>query len=518
MSTFSRSDETIRDERIESAWLSNFLQTLATTPTSSTPNTLSDILKAIDTKRVEGVVDVVRRYRKEVGLDLLDAADEGEDTVKIAASIIKPIAPMRLKKIESPDVMLKDYDAKDLIIQQKIDGFKTMGIKTDVVKVYTRRAEDFSANVPELVKELDSILPNDTFVLGELTWVTDEGKQSISDIQTVVGSKPDKAAEKIKDGGQLVFWVYDLLWLDGKDLTQQPYSERYQSLATLIKGTKITQLVKNYTYDQKDQAIKDALAVGGEGIVLKPKDSKYLYGAVGESERFGEWSKYKPGQKAHTDEVIVNSYERGEAKLIFPAYQYKGSELVEVGRLSGLPKDEEAKVKADIDKGKSVVVEVTYQERNPETMKFRHMGWSRRRDDKPIREVTMASNKALSIRCVAAKETKTLSIRQAQMRDKSVVEIVEADPNLIAAIESFCKHSGGHKSIHTIIEYLRERLGDIVSYNDDGLKEYIDGVKSKYKVDKEDGCVDPGAIGTERTNQYTDNTADYITHGSGGGR
>ena len=59
------------------------------------------------------------------------------------------------------------------------------------------------------------------------------------------------------------------------------------------------------------------------------------------------------------------------------------------GKVSGLPKDEEARVKKMIDSGKSVVIEITYQERNPETRKFRHMGFSRVREDKPVKSVVM---------------------------------------------------------------------------------------------------------------------------------
>jgi bifunctional non-homologous end joining protein LigD len=382
-------------------WFCEFLQSLAKHELSS----VQDILNTINNKKSESVENIVQNYREQVGLDTISSSEssssESRNKIKQAniiyrplslrhASGIGPIAPMKLKKLENPDDILKNNDDSNIIIQIKLDGFKTQAIKdkAGAVKLYTRRGEDFSSNVPSLVKDLEDKMENGSFFLGELVWEDKNGKQSISDIQTVVNSSPEKAQEKIKSGnGKALFYVYDLLWFNGDDITKKDYIERYNKLKELIgKGTDTIKIVDNYTYSDKDKAINDALKVNAEGIVLKPKDSKYKYGAKGSNEPYGEWAKFKPGAKAKTDEVILNKYNKGEDKLVFPAYQYYNGKLVEVGKLSGLPKEEEQEVRKKIDNGKVVVIEVSYQEKM-ESGKFRHMGYSRLRPDKPQKEV-----------------------------------------------------------------------------------------------------------------------------------
>ena len=41
---------------------------------------------------------------------------------------------MKLKKMENPDDILKDHDDSDIIVQQKIDGFKTQAIKDKALR------------------------------------------------------------------------------------------------------------------------------------------------------------------------------------------------------------------------------------------------------------------------------------------------------------------------------------------------------------------------------------------------
>jgi tRNA nucleotidyltransferase/poly(A) polymerase len=184
-----------------------------------------------------------------------------------------------------------------------------------------------------------------------------------------------------------------LLWNNGKDITKEPYIERYNKLKSCIGESSLIKVPKNYSWSELDEAMKNAEKEGSEGIVIKTKDGKYNYSQKDSNEKTGEWFKYKiEGKKAQTDEVILNKYEKAKEKLVFPAYQYKDGTLFEVGKLSGLPKEEEQELKSKIDDGKVVVVEVSFQERM-ESGKFRHMGWSRQRPDKPEKSVKISNRR-----------------------------------------------------------------------------------------------------------------------------
>ena len=499
MTKISRNDIFSRPEK-GGEWFEEFLRIC---------HEQKSVLDVVVSKKSEGVDDVVKQYREMVGLDLVksDIADENTKVAQAAFLSIRhaigPIAPMKLKKLTKPDEILKDHDDSEIVVQIKYDGFKTQAIRdlNGEIKLYTRRGEDFTKNVPELVSQLE-VMPKGSFFLGELVWEKD-GKQSISDIQTVVGSSPEKAHEKLKEkSGKPIFYVYDLLWEGGKDITKEGYMDRYNKLKKILgKGKENLKLVSNFAYSEKDEVINTALKANAEGIVLKPKDSEYKYANKGQNEPHGEWAKFKPGAKSHTDEVILKKYSKGENKLVFTMYQYKGEELFEVGKLSGMSKEDESKIKKDIDDGKIVIVEITFQERMP-SGKFRHVGWSRFRSDKPAKEVKYSKSNTLF-----------LSIKQAQ---NDIVELFEKNPEIKNMIDSFCQHSGGTKSTNSIINRLREKLGnELVRFSDKDLINYIEERKHHYKehLSEDSSSFEVGMVGTDPGETYEDNVADYITHG-----
>lgn len=382
MSKIHRTDEYEKQGKVVD-WINDFLTSYAGR------SSIQDMLDFITGKQAQTVEGVVAKYREMAGLDKI--ADEIEKTASAGPSVI---APMKLKKTKNKESVLKEYKKEDLWVQPKIDGIKTMAIKTDGdVAVYSRRGQDFSANVKPLVKELNDKMGSGDFWLGELAWIKD-GRQSISDIQTILGSTPENAQKKLQEKGQMVFFVYDCLWAGNKDISKSSYTERYNKLKNKTgSGTKHIKLVENHSFDEIDKVVDKAIKEGGEGAVIKYKKGEYKYASKGESEPQGEQWKYKPkGRTAKTDEVILKEYHKGKEKLIFPAFQYKDDKLFEVGQVSGMSKEDEAKIKKQIDAGKKVVIEVSFQERMS-SGKFRHMAWVGFRGDKPASEVKMASRK-----------------------------------------------------------------------------------------------------------------------------
>lgn len=286
------------------------------------------------------------------------------------------ISFMRLKKIDDPNKLLKKYDIKNLIVEPKIDGFKIMALRNNEVKLYTRRGEDVSQNVPELVEELYTQLPPKTAILGEITVLTDG--QDISSVQTLLGSNPENVPE-IK--GKIIYYVYDILSYKSENITQKPLKERREILNNIIKPTKYIQLVKSYSFEKWPEVMKMALDENGEGVVFKDVNSVYKYKLKGENEPVGDWYKFKPSQKAQTTDVVLKEYEKGEHKLLFPMYQRKGNEWVSIGIISGMSKEEENQIKDAIDSGQMLAAEISFQDWTKED-RIRHAGWVRLRPDR----------------------------------------------------------------------------------------------------------------------------------------
>jgi hypothetical protein len=90
------------------------------------------------------------------------------------------------------------------------------------------------------------------------------------------------------------------------------------------------------------------------------------------------------------------------------------------------------------------------------------------------------------------------------------------DPKIVKDIESLCSCSGGHKSLHAIIESLRStNHRNDISYTDPELNKFIEECQAKHKESCPDDSADTfevGQIGTQQSNDE-DRVADYFKSG-----
>jgi len=304
-----------------------------------------------------------------------------------------PFAFMRLRKAKDLAFPPGRLSENSVVVQQKYDGFKALVSKSDRgLCVYTRRGVDITGRLPTvLLNKLSRLLAPGSTILGELIFL-DKGKQSLTKVQSIVGSKDAVAQQKLKRmAGRMQYVAYDVMEYRGVDLRPDVLRDRVVHLKA-FPSRGVVHRAKDYAWKDRQVAVKDSLKGGGEGVVIKELSAAYNWKAKGMSEPFGSSWKFKaPGKKANVADVILESYRKGKEKLIFSAYQMHNGKRVEVGGLSGLDRKTEAGVKKLIDGGKRVVAEVSYQQRQP-SGRFRHMGWMRLRPDKPLKSATVREN------------------------------------------------------------------------------------------------------------------------------
>src|SRR5688572_17420626 len=103
--------------------------------------------------------------------------------------------------------------------QLKLDGYRAVAFKTrGVVHLRSRNDKDFSTRYPAIVCGLQG-LPDDTIIDGEVVAFDEEGRPSFSALQDYAPPAP------------LVFYVFDLMMLAGRDLT----GERLERRRTLLE-------------------------------------------------------------------------------------------------------------------------------------------------------------------------------------------------------------------------------------------------------------------------------------------
>jgi DNA ligase D-like protein (predicted ligase) len=225
---------------------------------------------------------------------------------KVKAKFLKPMLLLRTEKLP---------DSADWVYQLKVDGYRAIAYKdSGKVFVRSRNDNDFTMRYPSITRALAS-LPNDTVVDGEIVAFDEQGRPSFNRLQNHASS-----------GTSLVYFLFDVLVLAGRDLTQEPLERRQEFLCQRL----LPKLAEPVRYLDNLQAslpdlIESVKASGLEGLVAKRRDSIYEVG-----ERSGAWQKMRVNQG---QEFVIAGYTLGGKSfdaLVFG--YYKGDRLLYVAR------------------------------------------------------------------------------------------------------------------------------------------------------------------------------------------
>ena len=160
----------------------------------------------------------------------------------------------------------------DWLHEIKFDGYRIEArLDRGKVQLLTRKQLDWTRRFGRIAEAVTA-LPADTALLdGELVVENDKGVSSFSMLQTDL--KDDR-------GDRFVYWVFDLLYLDGRDLTQEPLIERKAALQRLLKGKGRAGAVRYAEHFDEDGPVifKHACDMNLEGIVSKRRDAPYRSG------------------------------------------------------------------------------------------------------------------------------------------------------------------------------------------------------------------------------------------------
>ncbi len=185
----------------------------------------------------------------------------------------------------------------------KFDGYRALAALRDgEVTIRSRNRLDWSATFPNIAKALTRLDAQEAIVDGEICALDADGRSSFQTLQNVMGARGHRT--QIDDGG-LVYYVFDLLWLDGEDLRPLPLSERKQRLAALMKGLKKSPL--RYSEDIGGDVrvtLAQACKLGLEGLIAKRADAPYEEG------RSRRWLKLKCGKR---QEFVIVGYHQASS-------------------------------------------------------------------------------------------------------------------------------------------------------------------------------------------------------------
>jgi bifunctional non-homologous end joining protein LigD len=157
-------------------------------------------------------------------------------------------------------------DGPDWLHEIKFDGYR-MHARLDAgrAQVLTRRGNDWTDKYPTIAKAIAGLSAQNAYLDGELCGVLPDGRTSFNLIQNATDTGE----------GSLVFFLFDLLFLDGEDLTALPMVERKTRLASLLNGVPDSLRYNDQQIGHGPQFHRLACEHGVEGIVSKRVNGRY---------------------------------------------------------------------------------------------------------------------------------------------------------------------------------------------------------------------------------------------------
>ena len=209
-------------------------------------------------------------------------------------------------------------DGDEWLHEIKLDGYRLLAhFDAGHVKLVTRHGLDWSQRFHALARALERSHISQAILDGEVVVLDQHGISSFQALQNALQALPSK-------GGPMVYYAFDLPYLDGWDLREVPLEQRKELLRQLIPtdGQSSAELrLSDHVIGQGPASREQACRMGLEGIVCKRRDAVYRSG------RTTTWLKAKcaarqefviggftdpGGSREYLGALLLGLYEHGE--------------------------------------------------------------------------------------------------------------------------------------------------------------------------------------------------------------
>jgi len=240
-------------------------------------------------------------------------AEKGlEEIKKFQVSIGEPIRPMLAERLSSPEEILEKLDGK-CIAEYKYDGERIQIHKKDKeITLFSRRLENISRQYPDAIELTKRRVRTKDAILEAECVAIDPDTGEMRAFQELMHRRRKYGIQEAMEEYPVSLFMFDTLYVDGKDLTLESYPIRRQALEEAIEESDRVKVAKYMITDNVEDLEKffqEAIGNGCEGLVCKSvaKGSVYQAGARG-----WLWIKYKRDYKSEmtdtVDLVVVGAF------------------------------------------------------------------------------------------------------------------------------------------------------------------------------------------------------------------
>jgi len=266
----------------------------------------------------------------------MESGSSGLEVVEM--SLFTPLKPMLASMAEDVAEVIEAHGGESAF-EFKLDGARIqIHRRGEEIRVFSRRLSDVTASLPDIVTLVrDEVGSEDTVLEGEVVAVGAGGKplpfqdlmrrfRRVHDVEAMV--------EKIP----LRLQLFDILYLDGALVVDEPYSRRRELLEEVCPPGLVVRRVVTGDVERVEGFLREAVEAGHEGLMAKRLDSVYSPGKRGKL-----WFKLKP---VETLDLIVVAADWGYGRRTGWLSNYhlaarKGSEFSVIGKtFKGLTDEE----------------------------------------------------------------------------------------------------------------------------------------------------------------------------------
>jgi bifunctional non-homologous end joining protein LigD len=241
-----------------------------------------------------------------------DSAEFDKALAKLPKAKAQFIEPMKARLTESPPT------GGDWSYELKFDGFRVCAVKkSSEIHLFSRNGNELRSRFPEVVDALKDFPADECVLDGEVVALDEEGRSSFQLLQGV---------EMEGRKSPIVFYVFDLMQLNGRGFVGLPLVPRKQVLAKLCEEAGDPIRYSGEIDGDPAVLLKEVQRRGLEGLIGKLRDSRYEAGG-----RSGAWIKLKcvneqefviggftppQGARQHFGALLVGYYDK-KKKFLF---------------------------------------------------------------------------------------------------------------------------------------------------------------------------------------------------------
>jgi DNA ligase 1 len=264
---------------------------------------------------VEAVAAAAKRPPAEIRRALMMAGDlpavaraaldgDGASLSAFAVRLFQPVLPMLAGSAETVAEALGELG--EAAVEYKLDGARVQIHRSgDEVRIYSRRLNEVTAAVPELVDAVRSLPARELILEGEAIALRAGGTPL--PFQTTMrrfGRRLE--VERMRGELPVTLFLFDLLYLDGESLLAEPLAHRWALLERTVPASLRVPRIVTASSDTAKEFHAEAVGRGHEGVMVKALDAPYEAGRRGR-----RWLKVKT---ARTLDLVVLAAEWGHGR------------------------------------------------------------------------------------------------------------------------------------------------------------------------------------------------------------